>query len=407
MVRHLDSLTILARSAIGVVLAILILEDPARAQGGAAGALQQVFVGEDPRAAVLSAAQLDILQQAITVDVNSLPTPGSQFRLGGPAVSLEQSAAPIYLERAALLEGGDLDVFAVFQHASFTRLDDIDLEGGDLVNRVPAFFGRPAVESRASMSVSSDTTAIGVNYGIRTLVDLGITVPMQHVCVQGLRAARFDTGEERSVAGDGCSTGIGDVQLRAKMATKSKNEIAFGVQALVSLATGAPSQLTGKGQTQVTLTGLASRTTRTLQPHVNFGVTLGGDGVTFSTVSLFGSPSVIISSVSPSSSVNYGAGTSILLSERLWLNVEYVGRHLRNGARFEVVETLGGASLETVPVDWQPLGILSAGGAVNVGRDFIVSGHVSRQVVSAGLQVSWLTGISVTMRPTAIRGKKS
>src|SRR5688572_33349335 len=88
--RAIARIRVVAALLLGVVSAV-----PAHAQDGAAGALRQLFVSGDPETAVLSAAQLELLQKALAVYVNSLPTPGSPLVVIA-STPRERSAAPVY-----------------------------------------------------------------------------------------------------------------------------------------------------------------------------------------------------------------------------------------------------------------------------------------------------------------------
>jgi hypothetical protein len=393
--RAIARIRVVAALLLGVVSAV-----PAHAQDGAAGALRQLFVSGDPETAVLSAAQLELLQKALAVYVNSLPTPGSPLVVIA-STPRERSAAPVYLERAVTVGRRTFDVFALYQRASWGGIDRVDLDGGDLVNRIPAFLGRPAIESRVAVSIASDTAAVGVNYGVGKIVDAGFTVPVQRVCAEGTRSVRIEpgAGDVQETTVHGCSTGIGDVTLRGKVTSSiGRYGFAFGAQGAVSLATGAPSQLTGTGDTQVTLTGIASKATGTVQPYLNLGTTLGGEGVAFSMVTFLGTTAFQLERISASNSFNYGVGAAVGLTPSVSLKGEVVGRQLRHAARFSTVETLGGAALETRPTEWQSLVLLSGATTVTTRQGLIVTAHAARQLSQAGLRVSWLAGVSMTLR---------
>src|SRR5688500_18370443 len=149
----------------------------------AAGALGSVLVGSDPTTGVISNEQLQILTRQLAIEINSLPTQTSSGLEYGSAEG--RNLGPVFLERATLIGRRALDVVFVVQHGTWTRLDGIQLGSKELVNKVPSVLGRPAVESKASIELSSQTATIAVNYGVSSTVDVGIAVPFQRVCVSG------------------------------------------------------------------------------------------------------------------------------------------------------------------------------------------------------------------------------
>jgi hypothetical protein len=368
------------------------------AQKSGAGALSTILVGTDPKTAAISDSQLQDIRQLLAIDLNSFPTQVASPPVGS-AGYFSESFGPLFLERATVAGRRRLRAFASIQGASWSHLDGIDLNAGQIVNSVPSFLGQPGVTARASVRILTQTVSLGVNYGLFEHLELGLGVPLQHVCVRGSRTIATTNGADGVVNADACNSGIGDLLLKAKY-SHALGSWWLGVQGILSPATGSPQHLTGKGRTQASATILASRTEGFLQPHINVGGTFGGDGVEFTETNFFGTPTYAITSVEPSPSLNFGLGSDILLSpQRLSLSAEVIGRALHHTLTFSAFDALGGASLESSPKTWAPWAIATVGVKYHVADSrFFLVGHASKQLTTDGLRPSLVVGFTLESR---------
>ena len=384
--------------AVGVI-SVFCGTSETRAQNAPSDALDRLLVAGDASFAVLSDRQLEILRQSLAVYINSLPT---QTVLALDEERERRSFGPIYLQHAMPIGRGGLDAVTLLQHASWSALDSIDIREAGLINRSPGFLNHPGVESRATLSLASETFGFGARYGVRPDFEVGVMVPVQRVCVSGIRSVIVGSNATAPVDIDACGAGVGDVQISAKY-VHSGTDWNLGAQVGVSLATGDPDELTGKGTTQPGFTLIASRRIGPLQPVFNLGATLGGHGVQFRTVTVFGSEALIVEQVSAPKSINYGGGALVVFGQRLTLSFEVVGRTLHNGVEFAPFGNGDSQSLELQPVHWQSNVLGVAGAKVALTDKIILSSHVSHQFSSAGLRPSWVAGASVTVAKAGTR----
>jgi hypothetical protein len=367
---------------------------PAAAQGGVSTAFTRLFIDTDPRLSVLSEVQLAIIRRVLAIGISTFPAESgsasfAEFNLLDPSPPA-RSLGPAYLLQSVPLPPGAFSAFAAYRRAVWTSLDAIHLDSGQLRNQTPAFFNRPAIDTRTSLDLVTDTLAIVVNQGLPARINVGASVPLHRVCVGGGRV----TEGMAPVDVHGCSTGIGDVALKAKL-SQPAGRYWFAGEASVSLPTGSVDDLRGRGQAQTTLLLAASRPAGPVQPHVNGGVVLGGHGVRFDAVDFFGTESLIIARVTPSRAVQYGAGADYIPSPRMTINVEVIGRVLRHGASFRSVDVLNGSSLEATPVAWQRFVLAAVGVKFELREGLLVHGHLTKQVSTAGLRAPLVAGVAL------------
>lgn len=385
---------VVVRSAI--VLLVLVAAERAvlAQQNPVKSALESILVGTVPSAAVLAPEQVDILRQEIAITLNTFPaqTPSS------PVVEVQsgrKNYGPIYMSRGAQIGPQTLSTFVTFQHASWTFLDGIDLRSAQLRNEVPGFFGRPATTASASFELSTDTTALGAVYGLTSNVDVSATMPIQHVCVSGTRRVITGTAPAEEITANGCTTGIGDIELRTKYSQLWHDSLWAGFEVGVALPTGDQEQFTGRGQAQTRFSFALSQSTGPFQPQANIGFTLGGHGITFDSIDLLGGTAHTISKVSTPRSIDYGLGASFVFGDQWTLTTEVIARALRHGAEFDVSEVAGGTSVDAIPVGWRPLALAAVGVKYRLAKSMIVSAHTARTLTSAGLRPEWVLGASL------------
>ena len=388
----------MSRHLRGVIVGIglVCLFAPGLASGQArSDAFSRLFIDPDPRFSVLSESQVDILRRLIAVGISTIPAESGSASV--TEVSLDnpppaRSFGPQYLLQSVPLTPGKFAVFAGYRRTLWTALDGIQLDSGRLRNRTPAFANRAAIDSSASLELATDTLTVVVNQGLPRAFTLGAYFPFHRVCLSGTR----ETVGIAPVRVDHCGTGIGDIGFRAKKSWPAA-PLWFAFQADVVLPTGDVEDLRGRGQSQTNLLFAAARPVGRLQPHLNGGAILGGHGVKFTSVNLFGTESLLISSVSPSRGVQYGVGADYVHSSRLTMNIEVLGRVLRNRASFEAVDILNGASLEAHAEAWQPFVLLSGGAKFRIKGDAILHAHIARQMSSSGLKAPIIFGAAVEL----------
>ena len=361
--------------------------------------LSRLLVGNDPTTAAISQQQADILSQLIAIQLSSFPTETAAVAFSFPEPGDKQlsrqtdSYGPIYMMRAFTTGRHAVTTSISFQTGSWTALDSIDLHSQGLTNQSPAIFGRLGSVSNATFEVDSQTTALGVTYGLDTRLDVSLTVPLQRICVNGQR-----TSAAATTTVDSCRNGIGDLRTGMNVALL-KRDVAVAVFANLFVPTGSKANLTGRGQTQASAGISVSGPRRLVQPHANVGVTLGGHGVEFGTVSLLGTSAQFINEIQPFSSFDYALGTDVLVKQdRLTIAAEANGRALGHGVRFQQIEALGSSNIESTPLRWQTTLIGTVSAKVRLAGQWIGVTHATWNLVQSGFRPTVVFGAALQYR---------
>jgi hypothetical protein len=253
-----------------------------------------------------------------------------------------------FVERAITNGRGRFNLGFNYQHATFTSFEGQDLEDGNIrfylthepIANPPIFFEGDLVETALDMNLKTDTFAILANYGLTNRLDVGIALPILHVSLDAsieatvLRLATLDTGATSTIhtfpgggsvstfADSGSATGIGDILLRTKYQFLSRPGGGLAAALDLRLPTGDEDNLLGTGTTQAKFLLVASNAYNRFAPHFNIGYTFSGTS---------SNPFLNVTD-----EFNYAAGTEIAASEQLTVNVDFLGRQLRDSGRLSV-----------------------------------------------------------------------
>lgn len=235
----------------------------------------------------------------------------------GIPVRTTESLGPLLTERATTLGARKLDVTLAYTRLNFTKLQGKDLDKLELVFRRgdingngirdtsgPFSFESDVIRARLKVDLDEDIIAFIATYGVTSIWDVGLVVPIIHVRLRAkASAAVFDQfgnpGGTRigdlpihrfgphsncrspidpdvcSARGGGEETGVGDIILRTKYnfvrnAGGFTPDLAFLFD--VKLPTGDKGRLLGTGGTNLGGLFIASKTYgRWFTPHVNVG----------------------------------------------------------------------------------------------------------------------------------------
>lgn len=275
------------------------------------------------------------------------------------------------------IEGVDLGrIPAVFQH------DDATLLGGreDIItttNAIDATVTRSTaflsfgVTSRFDLSIAIPVVTTDIVVTSRaTMVRIGTTIPEQHF----FRQADDTVGDTRVFTAFGEATGLGDINVRGKLAVKKSRHMGLALGVDVKLPTGDEMNLLGTGATAVQPYGVWSGTFGPFSPHANLGYRWNG-------------PSVL--------------GGALELHRRLTLAVDVLGRAVLDSPRL-VRETFRAFNAARTP--YENIGFsrgtlheLSAatGLKLNVGERLLVNANLLFRLNAQGLRdkISPLIGL--------------
>ena len=284
------------------------------------------FFTQESRFQASSLQGLDQLNTQLTSAIG-LPSFGSSvtgftFDLErGIPVRTTENLGPLLTERATTLGARKLDVTLTYTRLNFTKLQGKDLDNLQLVFRRgdvngngirdisgPFSFENDIIRARLKVDLDEDIIAFIATYGVTSVWDIGLVVPIIRVRLNAkASAAVFDQfgnpggtkigdlpihkfGPESkcdprvdlpsstttcNAAGGGEETGVGDIILRTKYnfvrnAGGFTPDLAFLFE--VKLPTGDEGRLLGTGGTNLGGLFIASKTYgRWFTPHVNVG----------------------------------------------------------------------------------------------------------------------------------------
>jgi hypothetical protein len=233
--------------------------------------------------------------------------------------------------------------------------------------------------------VEIDRTIVSATYGIHDKVDVGVIAPVGRSSVSGFNSYyQLYQGEESTEVTDssGSSFGPGDVVIRTKAAIVAIPRFDAAAAVDVRLPTGDPDKLLGTGYLQTRLLFIAGSTLGTVTPHVNFGYTFGGSGMTFGEdnrwTGSFGDPELIRRE--PSQELNYTMGVDVAATPRITIAGDVIGRVVQDSAEMNLFDS--GASdpdrvifLEVTPGTVHML-LGAVGAKMNIGGSWLLTGTV-------------------------------
>ncbi len=230
----------------------------------------------------------------------------------GIPVRTTESLGPMLTERATTMGISKLNVAGTYTRVSFTRLDGKNLNNLQLtfhrndVNEgcdpsIPQSLARcDTIRARLKVDLSEDIFAFIATYGLTSVWDVGLVVPLTHIRLFAKASAgifHVDTlgvtkpgttqignlpihqfgpnSTPPDASGGGEETGLGDIILRTKYNFLRNSggltpDLAFLFE--VKLPTGDAKRLLGTGGTNLAGLLIASKTYgRWLTPHVNVG----------------------------------------------------------------------------------------------------------------------------------------
>jgi hypothetical protein len=314
-----------------------------------------------------------------------------------------------FAERALTIGRGRWNIGANYQHVEFDSYEGRDLDDGSIrfylthqLSGTDPFFEGDLVEAALSMRLKADTFALFGLYGVTDRLDVGITVPIAHISLDAridatvLRLATLNTGPTSTIhtftgggstgafSDSGSASGFGDIILRAKYHLLRAAGGGLAVAFDLRTPTGDVDNLLGAGATQAKFLFVASSERNRFAPHLNIGFTVSGESDS--------------EFVRVTDEFNYTVGTEVVLSPRLTITGDLVGRNLIDSGR--LVEepktfnwrTAAGVTGSSTFVEFaaQPgnLNLLlgAAGVRYNPGRNLLISGSVLFPLTDAGIR---------------------
>jgi hypothetical protein len=305
--------------------------------------------GQTPRDAVRdllpgsSATEVSAVAQAVLMQISSVPigsSSGSFTFLRNEATgesSLKAfSFGPSFAERPTTLgKAGAFTLGTTYQRTTFRTFEGVPLRGG--LRAEVRLDGRPVAELfAASLDVSSASTSFVGTLGVTKDIDVSVSVPWVQLSVAGTRTSAAASSSGAGVVMREIETsGIGDIQVRAKWAPFQSDRGGAAVAFEARLPTGDENALIGSPGIRPRLLFLGSTTSGIVSPHVNLSYQFGGGGAVVEQVP-GGLDELIEARLGRE--FGYTVGAEIAAHPRLTLSVDLLGRSLRNAARFQFEE---------------------------------------------------------------------
>ena len=286
----------------------------------------------------------DSLRLATAIEVAGTPMAtsagGFSFKLDKTTGLLTRTTTtfgPSFSERAITAGAGSMSVAVSLAIASYDNIGDLPLNDLQLSSTESA---NPQLRRRGRLSLvlNSETTVIQTVMGATDKLDIGASIPMVRVRLNGISWIEDSAGNVLiRAAASGASSGLGDVGLMAKYrffrfggtpspdAPIEPDPGGLALLGTVRLPTGSSDNLRGLGFTRV-LGGLVFSFGRgRLKPHANIGYEFWtkGKDVVSETDPL----------VTARNHFTYAAGVEFEAAPRLTLNVDFLSRQINGGGK--------------------------------------------------------------------------
>jgi hypothetical protein len=356
------------------------------------------------------------------------------------------SFGPSFAERALTIGRRRLNAGATYQRTSYDTFEGRQLDDGSIKfylrhqdccsvassDQPPGFvlttqangtrlnppFEGDLIEASLALNATTHTTALFANYGATDRWDIGLVVPFVDVKLDATVQARvlrtvtavaptvhaFDPANpdaERVVRRTGHASGLGDIVVRSRYHVLRVEGGGLAVAVDVRLPTGDQEQLLGTGGVQAKFLLIASGERGRFGQHVNVGYT-AAEGTSP------GALAGLASSPLPDE-INYSGGIEFVVSPRLTVMGDFVGRTLRGAGRLELVSkpfeynmpSASGSGCGGLPIgvcttlsldEFDPrqgdltLLLGTAGMKFNPGGNWLISGSVLVPLTDAGLR---------------------
>jgi hypothetical protein len=352
----------------------------------------------------------DALNFDTMLEVGTLPFPASSsgFTIKlDPSTGLQVRTAttfgPSFAERALTLGEGGMNVGVSFMNSSLTRLGGQSFSGLQVrsINAASATDSRSGV---ANVTETASTILIAARMGVTDKLDIGVTLPLTTIKVNGTTSLSNGRGEILTYAsGNDKAAGLGDIAGLVKyrfysFGTGQPDPGGLAVMATVRFPTGSTESLRGLGVTRTLVSFIASGGQGRFRPHANVGYEWWSDGVS------------VVSDVAPGSvvtarnQVQYAAGFEFEAAPKATLLMDVLGGQVFGGGKlgFQSDATTAAGATASSSLVALPEGIarvsLAPGLKVNLKGKMLLSLSALVSLKNDGLhaRVTPMAGIDLT-----------
>jgi hypothetical protein len=363
-------------TTVAQILEFLVLN-----QGVQTDDANQDLAAADATRATLTRA---LLSSVATVPVGS-PSGGFTYRLNPELGTVERASdtfGPLYLERALTSGAGQVSFGFTFQYASFESLDGNNLRDGNFVTVANQFRSdtAPYDVERLSLNITSRTATVAANVGLTDRIDVGVSVPMVRLEINGTRVNDYWDDSDLQARATATTTGFADISVRGKVRlTPTLSPTAVAAATEVRLPTGREEDLLGAGELTLRLLGIASHEWSRAGVYGNFVLGTGGLG----------------------REVSYGGGVSVAAAPRLTLVGELMMRKLAGVQGIDAI-VAPHPNIQGVDTTWlvpsgkdELTGFTAVGFKWNVASGWLVQTHVLLPVSDNGLTAKFTPAFAI------------
>ena len=253
-----------------------------------------------------------------------------------PSTGLQVRAAttfgPSFTERALTSGEGNVSVGVSFMSATYDRLGSQAFDGLR-VRSITAAAPRDSRTGTANLTMTSKTAVIAGRMGVTDKLDIGVSVPLVSVKVDGTTTLVNGNREILTFAtGSVAASGLGDVTGLAKyrfysFGTSQPDPGGLALMVAMRFPTGDRDNLRGLGVTRTLVSFIASSGQARFRPHVNAGFEYWSKGVSVA------SDYVANGTVTARHQVQYAAGFEFEGAPKVTLLVDLLGAQILGGGR--------------------------------------------------------------------------
>jgi hypothetical protein len=275
-----------------------------------------------------------VLATKLAVATTPLPSLSGGFEIKlDPSTGLQVRTAttfgPSFAERAMTSGEGKVIAGVSFMSSSFERLGSQSYSGLQLFS-LTAANATDSRSSTANIKESANTVVIGGRVGVTSNLDIGVSVPIVRLKLDGSTSLADGTGSIQTFAsGSKVGAGVGDVAGIVKYRFYSFGKElpdpgGLALMATIHLPTGDTESLRGLGVTRTLVSFIASSGQGRFRPHANVGFEAWNKGLSVSSEG---------GTVTARHQLQYAAGVELEAAPKFTALLDVVGGEVFGGGK--------------------------------------------------------------------------
>lgn len=356
--------------------------------------------------AVAPQQSADALVLATKLAVATTPLPalsgGFEIKLD-PSTGLQVRTAttfgPSFAERALTSGEGKVIAGVSFMSSKFERLGSHSYSGVQLFS-LNAATPADSRSATANIKESANTVVIGGRVGVTDKLDIGVSVPLVNLKVDGSTSLVDGNGSIQTFAsGSKVGTGVGDVAGIVKyrfysFGTELPDPGGLALMATIHLPTGDTQSMRGLGVTRTLVSFIASSGQGRFRPHANVGYEWWSKGVSVSSDATQGG------TVTARHQLQYAAGLELEAAPKFTLLLDAVGGEVFGAGKLGFQPdpaATSSSSLVTLPKGLTKV-LIVPGMKLNLKSKLVLSANALVTLKDDGLhaRVTPMAGIDLT-----------